>query len=332
MESFTWGIIGPGNIAKAFADDLALATNAHHRLGAVLSHNLEKAAGFAAEEQAPQYFDDLHIFLQQAKIDAVYIATPHPLHHQETLQCLQHRIPVLCEKPMGMNKEQVQEMVAAAEQYQTFLMEGMWVRFLPSIHTVLSLIESDTIGKVLAVKADLTYKAPADPDSRYFNPELGGGSLLDLGIYPVFLTHLLLGKPVQVQALAKLTNKGIDESCAALLNYNDGAYALIESSLVMQTGTPAVVYGEKGKITIRSPWNEKPAAIESEDYGGTTIIHPCGWNGKGLYYEAEELYDCVRQSRISSPHLCHAFSLDMIETMDTIRQQTGISYPFEQHE
>ena len=330
MDTFTWGIIGPGNIAAEFAHDLSLVKNARHRIGAVLSHDLDKAASFAEKEDAPQYFEDINAFVNKARVDAVYIATPHPLHYEETLVCLQHKIPVLCEKPLAMNGRQVQEMVKTAEDNHTFLLEGMWIRFLPSINKVLSLIESDLIGKIVSIKADMSYKAPYDPHSRYFDPALGGGSLLDLGIYPIFLTHLLLGKPAQIQAIARLSAKQIDEACAAIFRYPGGSYAIIESSLITQTELIATVYGEKGKLQITAPWNEKPPEIITGIYGEEARHHPCQWEGRGFQYEAAEVYDCVKQGKLYSEKFCHRFSVDLMATMDAIRQQTHIVYPADQ--
>lgn len=327
MDTFTWGIIGPGNIATEFAHDLDLIKTARHRVGAVLSHSLDKAAAFAQQEEATQYFDDMDAFTNEARIDAVYIATPHPLHHAAALHCLQHKIPVLCEKPLAMNSDQVKEIVDAAAKHQTFLMEGMWTRFLPSMLQVLSLIEANAIGKVISVKADMSYKAPYDPGSRYFNPELGGGSLLDLGIYPVFLTQLLLGKPATIQATARLSDKQVDEACAAVLGYNNGAYAFIESSLVTQTALTATIHGETGRIHIGTPWNEQPSGIIVTSYDGKEKHYPCEWEGHGLQYETEEVYHCIRQGKLYSDKYSHQFSLDVMSTLDAIRQQTGIIYP-----
>lgn len=327
MDTFTWGIIGPGNIATAFAHDLDLIKHVRHRIGAVLSHSLEKAAAFAEKEDAPRYFADIDAFLEEGKMDAVYIATPHPLHHQETLRCLQHKIPVLCEKPLGMNGREVKEMVEASEQHKTFLMEGMWIRFLPSINKLLSLLEGNAIGKIISIRADMSYKAPYDPESRYFNPELGGGSLLDLGIYPVYLSHLLLGKPTSIKAMARLSDKWIDEACAAVFSYGNHGYALIESSLITQTALTATIHGEHGRIHLATPWNEKPAGIILTSYDGIELQYPCEWEGRGLQFEAEEVYHCVREGKLYSEKLCHQFSLDLMDTLDAIRQQTHISYP-----
>jgi predicted dehydrogenase len=327
MDTFTWGIIGPGNIAAEFANDLSFVSSAKHQVGAILHHDLDKAAAFAAKEGAPQYFEDIQAFVKEARVDAVYIATPHPLHFEETIICLQHKLPVLCEKPLAMNSRQVQAMVKASEDNKTFLLEGMWIRFLPSINKVLSLVESGLIGKIVSIKADMSYKAPYDPQSRYFDPKLGGGSLLDLGIYPVFLTHLLLGKPDRIQAIARLSEKQVDEACAALFQYQQGSYAFIESSLVTQTELTATVYGEKGRLQITTPWNEKPPQIITEIYGEDAQHHPCTWEGRGFQYEAEEVYRCVKAGKLYSEQFCHRFSLDLMATLDAIRQQTHIIYP-----
>jgi predicted dehydrogenase len=249
------------------------------------------------------------------------------LHHEQTLQCLQHKIPVLCEKPLAINTGQVQEMIAAAESHQTFLMEGMWIRFLPSIKKVLSIIDENTIGRVLCVKADMSYLAPKEPGSRFYDPEKGGGSLLDLGIYPVYLALLMLGRPKAIQAWARLTEKKIDEGCAAIFQYDNGAYATIESSLVIQQEWQAIIYGEKGKIKIRRPWNEMPQGIDVEIYNGTITNHQCEWKGRGLQYEVDEVVDCIQNGKIESQLFCHRFSIDLMETMDEIRKQTGIQYP-----
>lgn len=327
MDTFAWGIIGPGNIATEFAQDLGLINSTHHRVGAVLSRSLERAAEFAEKENAPQYFDDFDAFLHKARIDAVYIATPHPNHYEDTLRCLQHKIPVLCEKPLAMNSREVQEMVDASARNNTFLMEGMWIRFLPSIGQVLTLVENNAIGKIISIKGDMSYKAPYDPESRYFNPELGGGSLLDLGIYPVFLTHLLLGKPTHIKATARLSDQHIDEACAALFGYGNNTYAFIESSLVTKTALRATIYGETGSIHIGQPWNEQPSEIVVKPYDGEEQHYPCAWEGRGLQFEAAEVERCVRQGKLYSDQLCHQFSLDLMATLDAIRQQTHIRYP-----
>lgn len=328
MEKFIWGVIGPGSIAKEFADDLKYA-GAEHAIGAVLSNKPEEAREFAKEKNAPQYFDDINEFLDKAKIDAAYVATPHPLHYGEVMQCLERKIPVLCEKPMAMNARQTKMLTEASVKNNTFLMEGMWIRFLPSIKEVISIIEKGRIGDILSIKSDLSYVAPKDPNNRYFNPHLGGGSLLDLGVYGVFLSMLLLGKPKTIDAFAKLNAQHVDENCVALFHYENGAYTILQSSFVMQTELMATIYGDKGKVTMLSAWNEKPQGIKLEFYDGTSEFRKCEWEGRGFQYEIDEVYDCIKKRKIFSDKLDHSLSIDLSETLDEIRKLSGIKYPFD---
>jgi scyllo-inositol 2-dehydrogenase (NADP+) len=234
---------------------------------------------------------------------------------------------VLCEKPLVINAEQVQDLIYAAETNRCFLLEGMWIRFLPSINTVMKLVEQNEIGKVISIKASMSFKAPKDPDNRYFNPELGGGSLLDLGIYPVFLSHLLLGKPSTIVATGKLSTEGVDETCAMLFGYDSGAHALLESSIVTQTELTAEIAGDKGVIKIMSPWNEKPSGIKLKRYDHDNEEQfPCEWEGRGFQYEVEEVMRCLEANQISSNLYCHHFSLDIMETLDEVRRQLHVHY------
>jgi scyllo-inositol 2-dehydrogenase (NADP+) len=306
MSVFRWAIIGPGNIAREFAHDLSYIKNSDHAISAVIAKDMSDAIEFAAEQNVPAYYDDINDWLKNPEADAVYVATPHTLHYQQTILCLDHKIPVLCEKPLAINAQQVKEMIEAAERNQTFLLEGMWIRFLPSMYKVLSLIEKGTIGNIVNIKADMSYRAPYEPEGRFFNPELGGGSLLDLGVYPVFLSLLLLGKPSRINAGGKLSDQGIDETCAALLSYEHGRYALVEKQ-----------------------WNEKPSGITVESYDGTIMKYPCEWEGRGFQYEIEEVYTCLAQNKISSDKFSHQFSLELIEIMDEIRRQLNVKYPVE---
>ena len=215
MKESTWGIIGPGNIARQFVRDLQLIRTPQ-QVGAVMGHQQGSTDEFAKEFGVPGSYTDINSFLGHGGIDAVYIASPHPQHYEQAMACLERRIPVLCEKPLTLNATQAENLLEASRSNKTFLLEGMWIRFLPSIQLALSLINQGRIGNVINIKASICYKAPDDPDNRYFNPALGGGSLLDLGIYPVFLACLLLGKPGNIKAIAALTDEGVDETCSML--------------------------------------------------------------------------------------------------------------------
>lgn len=325
MNEFKWGIIGPGGIAREFAQDLQFASGEKHRVTAVLSRNIDHAREFAEEFDVSFYTDNLSRFLTQANVDAVYVATPHAQHYQFTMACLERQLPVLCEKPLAINSAQVKEMMLASAANKTFLMEAMWIRFLPSITQLLSHLNH--IGNITAIKANLSFRAPHDKEhNRYFDPSKGGGSLLDLGVYPVFLSFLLLGKPCCIKSVARLSLEGVDESCAMLMKYAGSQYAMLESSLINDADANAIVFGERGYIKLHRPWNEKPEKIELNLYKGENKPLPTEWPGKGMYFEAEEVARCVRAGKLESSIFPHQVSLDITEIMDEVRQQVHVTY------
>ena len=325
MIETNWGIIGPGNIAHDFARDLRLVP-VLQRVMAVMGNHSQSTAAFAREFNVPASYTDIDSFVKDKKVDAVYIASPHPQHYEQALACLSHNKAVLCEKPMTINADQSRQLIAAAQKHKTFLMEGMWIRFLPSIQQVVSLVSQNRIGNIISIKASLSYKAPYDPHNRYFDPVKGGGSLLDLGIYPVFLACLLLGRPHSLEARAILSDEGIDKACSILFRYKSGQQAILESSLLSQSEQPAEIMGEKGSIKILHPWFEKAKGIELVIPGEEPIIYPSNWEGHGLHYEVREVLNCIQQNKIESDSMSHAFSLDMIEVMDEIRKQVHVTY------
>lgn len=325
MKLTKWGIIGPGNIAHTFVNDLAYVRSPQE-VTAVLGHHAQSTYEFARQYNVPNYYTHLNDFLKNKDIDAVYIATPHPQHYEQALACLEAGIPVLCEKPMTINAEQCEKLIATAKENNTFLMEGMWIRFLPSIRQAINMINEGMIGKITSIRAAMSFKAPHDPSNRYFDPEQGGGSLLDLGIYPVFLSLLLLGKPCSVQAIGKITEEGVDEACSVLLRYKNGSHATLESSLASTLDYPAEIVGEQGVIKILNPWFEKATGVELHREGEGKIIYPCQWEGHGLHFEVEEVINCIENNQISSELLSHNFSLCMIKVLDEIRNQINVSY------
>lgn len=325
MTESNWGIIGPGNIAHDFARDLRLVP-VLQRVVAVMGNHNQSTNEFAREFNVPATYTDINAFVKDKNIDAVYIASPHPQHYEQAMACLSNNKAVLCEKPMTINADKSRQLIAAAQQHKTFLMEGMWIRFLPSIQQVVSLVSQNRIGNIVSVKASISYKAPDDSNNRYFDPAKGGGSLLDLGIYPVFLASLLLGRPHSIKATAILSDEGVDKACSMRFQYNSGQEAILESSLLTQSELPAEIIGDKGTIKILHPWFEKSKGIELKVDGEQSIIYPGIWEGHGLHYEVREVLNCIQQNRIESDNMSHAFSLDMIEVMDEIRQQVHVTY------
>ena len=328
---FKWGVIGPGQIARDFIHDMSLVTEFANTIVAVLSNRLTEAQDFSHEYGVPYAFDQAEQMLREAKPDIVYVATPHPMHHDYTVRCLEKGVAVVCEKPLALNAGQSMQMIGAARDTGAFLLEGMWIRYLPSIRRVLTLLEEEKIGKIQSVTANMSYRAPRNKNNRFYNPDLGGGSLLDLGIYPVYLAVLLLGEPDRIQATALLSPKGIDTSCAVTLVYEaKRAYALAESSITKETDKTAVIWGEKGKITILAPWNERSEGVALTRYDGKTEYYPCAWEGRGFQYEITEALRCISEGKIESDLHDHQESLVLMRVLDEIRRQTGISYPMEE--
>jgi predicted dehydrogenase len=319
MQPFRWGIIGTGKIAKKFAEDLQSIEGA--QIYAIGSTAQDRAEAFAKTYNAPLAFGSYEALAACPDIDAVYIATPHVFHCENTILCLNHRLPVLCEKPFAMNQQEVMRMIQAAKQYDTFLMEALWTRFLPHIQAIIQLIKADTIGKVRSVKADFGFVAShLPPESRIWNPALGGGSLLDIGIYPVYLALLLMGKPQKIKGFANFTNQGVDSMCNVLFQYKDGKSAILHSTLEATTATEAYIYGEKGSIHIHSRFHGKCEGFTVELYGGESTFHPYNYATHGYNFEAQEVMQLVRKGKKQSELMPLSMSKDLIATLDKIRK------------
>lgn len=325
MKSYNWGIIGPGNIAYDFANDMKLIP-VKQQITAVLSNRKESANSFADEFDVAGRFTSMDEFIKNGKADVVYIATPHPFHYEAIKSCLSHHIAVLCEKPIVINQEQHEELQELAKKTNTFLMEGMWIRFLPGFRKLMELIDERKIGDIISIKACMYYKAPCDENNRYYDPSKGGGSLLDLGVYCVFLSTLLLGAPKKIKAVGRLSDKDIDEACAILLSYTHGRYAMLESSLLIKKNIAAEIYGTKGIIRILDPWFEKTPGIEIEltEEGEEKI--PTSWEGHGFQFEITEVINCLSCQKIESALMPGRLSNDVLKIMDEIRNQLHVSY------
>lgn len=320
-----WGIIGPGNIAKEFVHDLQYVETEKCELGAVLGQKPEQIEEFIKNFGGVKA-NTINDFLN-SKPDVVYIATPHPLHFEQALICLKNKIPVLCEKPLAINEKQVSGLINASKENNTFLMEGMWTRFLPSFQFLFSIIQAGTIGDILHLHADMSFIAEKDKSNRFFNPELGGGSLLDVGIYTIYLAYFLLGNPGRIFACGKTNEAHIDEICGITLCYNKGNYAMLESSIITQTEGSAWIYGSEGTIRIKKPWTERPEKIEVIINYESSFKHIPSWQGRGFQFEVEEVIKCLNENKIESNILPHAASVDVVKIMDEVRSQLNIIYP-----
>jgi predicted dehydrogenase len=321
-KKINWGIIGPGRIARKFAEDLVLSDNA--QLYAVASRDPERAAAFGREYHARKYYGSYEELASDPEVDVTYIATPHPFHFEHTIMCLERGKAVLCEKPMGMDTGQVRKMVDTARQKGLFLMEGIWTRFIPATEVYLELMRKEAIGEVIALHADFGFRAPYDVNARTFNKELGGGSLLDIGIYPLYLSLVTLGIPTAIKAIARMAATGVDSYCSMLLDYENSAKAVLESTFETETPTEAIIYGTGGTIRLHRRFHHTEKITLDTESKSEDIVVP--YRGNGYFHEIEEVNDCLLKGRKESPKLPLTVSLDLISILDRVREEIGLQY------
>ena len=318
-----WGIIGLGKIANTFAADLLLSENSV--LHAVASRDIKKAKAFSKKYHSVKYYDSYQSLANDPKIDIVYIATPHALHFDNTIMCLKSGKSVLCEKPMGMNRQQVKKMQDEAKSRKLFLMEGLWTRFIPATEKLLEIFEKKELGNLLAVKADFGFKADFDPKSRVFNKKLGAGSLLDIGIYPVYLSLLTLGIPSNIEATARFTSTGIDAFCSMRFDYGNTVKASLESTIETDTPTEAYIYGTDGYIHLHSRFHHTRKISVYKD-GMPEQVYEIPYIGNGYLHEIEEANSCLQNHQTESSKLPHQVSIDLISILDRVRDAIGLKY------
>ena len=318
-----WLIVGHGQIAKTF---LQAAQGVGHEVIAVIGRDSERAHNFANRYGIGSFSEDPLNFV--GSVDAAYIATPHSAHRDRSVELLNAGVPVLCEKPMAVNKKQTHEIVSAAKNNQTFLMEAMWTRHLPVYAEIINWIEHERIGKIKLIESSLGFVAPYEKDSRLWNPELAGGSLLDVGIYPLMFADLVLGKPpIEIAAVAELTADGIDAHLAMLLRYSSGALAKLSSAINVALPNEARIIGEDGVIEVPSFFAAEKAFLHT----GTNIEEvkiPHEING--FEFQISEVARCLSEGLIQSPVVSWEWSLGMSELMENIRHQIDVFYPADQ--
>lgn len=325
MSNFSWGILGPGGIAHAFAKDLTLLQG--HTIGAVGSRSIENAQSFVNDFGGTAYgsYEEL---VNDPSIDAVYVATPHPAHHDNVIMALSAGKPVLCEKPFSVSAEQAEAMVDVAAKNQVALMEAMWARFLPHYAKVREIIESGVLGKILSIHADHGQRLADQGIARLVEPSLAGGALLDLGIYPISFAHMILGNPVSITSSAVMTDKGVDGQSSMIFSYRDGAQAILTTTMIEQTPCRAVVAGLNGWLEIDRTFYS-PAAMRVVMNDGTVTEYPNTYVGHGLREQAEAFKQLVQSGKLESEILTWQDTIDIMKSMDTVRQQIGLKYPFE---
>ena len=322
-KNFKWGIIGTGGIANAFANDLQYLKN--HVVESVLSRNMENAKKFSSKYKSCKPFDKEQLFLTNRNIDAIYIATPNTLHAHQSIKSLQHRIPVLCEKPFSMNLQETQNMVSASKKNNTALLEAMWMRYLPHIEFLKKILKENCIGKIQSLYACHGQNLKDNKNPRLWTKELGGGALLDLGIYVVSLSQMVLGTPKSIKAKSIFTKESIDAKTSMIFEYAKGEVANLSCTMYDSQPNRAVISGEDGWIEI-NPTFYAPTSIEVIRKNKKKINYRGDYHGHGLREQALEMETCIKKNHIESTKMPHSDSIAIMRIMDAIRKKTGLTY------
>ena len=319
-----WGIIGPGRISTKFATGLQAATGA--KLVAVASRSLERANTFGDQFDVSTRYGSYAELAADPEIDVVYVGTTHPQHMEATLLCLDHGKAVLCEKPFAMNTHQAERMVSRAREKQLFLMEAMWARFRPAIQKAKELLDSGMIGDPELLQVAVGWASPFDESSRLYDKSLGGGILLDGGIYPLSLASYLLGEPRDLAALAHMAPTGVDDQAGVVLSYDHGAIASMAFSARVTPQSIATLVGTKGRIEVHEDWH-KPEGVTLRLNDGTTETFDFSLTeGNGYQFEAMHVMECLRQGKTESDVMPLDETLSLMRQLDTIRKQWGLEY------
>lgn len=321
-KTFNWGILGAGKIAEKFAQDLKSVDGAV--LYAVASRSVNKAEEFAKNHNVKIPYGSYLEMVEDENVDIIYVATPHTFHFEHSILCLKHEKAVLCEKPFGINLEQVEAMISLAKENNVFLMEALWTQFLPHFQFVSELTTSKKYGELLEVQADFGFKAAFDVNNRLYNKELGGGSLMDVGIYPVFLALSLLGNPENISAEASFCSTGVDESCSIQFNYSNGAKAILYSAINETTPISATLRFDKATVIINSRFHEPSSVsiqtkgkLENKEFPVTT---------HGYNFEAAHVQNMLEENKKESNLMTFEKSKQLISILDRIRKEINLEY------
>ena len=321
-----WGILGTGKIAKAFAT--ALQDTPGAQLAAVASRSVDSATKFGVEYGAQRCHGSYQALADDPEVDVIYIGTPHPMHHENALMCLNGGKGVLVEKSFTMNRRQAEDIVNLARHKKLFVMEAMWTRFMPAVVEAKRIVDSGEIGVPANVSADFGFTSDAGPEHRLFAPELGGGALLDLGIYPLSMASFFLGPVTGVKAQAEMAATGVDLQTAFTLTHQDGGVSSCACSLRSRTPTELTISGTKGFVRLHDRFHNTETItvtlVDGASRSERTINLPR--SGNGYTHEAQEVGRCIRAGRIESPMMPHEETLSIMGTLDQIRAQIGLKY------
>jgi predicted dehydrogenase len=327
MNEVRWAILGCGKIARKFVSDFQHVKNV--KLIAVAAREYATAEKFAKEFPVKHIHGSHQSLVENPEVDVIYVATPHGLHHEHVLLCLKYKKAVLCEKAFALNYKQANEMIAFAKAQNVFLMEALWSKFLPHYQKMMEMVTARTLGDIKSVSINFGF-VPQEPIApRLYDPILGGGSLLDIGIYNVFFALSVLGRPDEVEASMTPSATNVDEQCAILFKYKNGALAQLICSFSSNLSTEADISGNKGRIRLTTRFYEPSSVIEyyPERVDSKQIVEVKKDPGFGYQYETQHVTDCLLQGLKESPVMKFSDTLLLMETLDRIRASAKIYYP-----
>ena len=325
LNKIKWGIIGCGKIAHKFVSDLALIDDAV--LTAVASRSNEKADEFAQKHMAKKAFGSYDELFLDPEVDIVYIATPHHLHAELSIKAMENNKHVLCEKPLSINHIEAISIIETSRRTKRFFMEALWTRFNPSFVEVKKRIDDGEIGEIKYINADFAFRSEFSTGDRTLDINLGGGALLDIGIYPAFLAYIMLGVPKEIVAKSIFHKTASSDVQTSMIFQYAEAQAILYSSFESQSDMVARISGTKGQIYLNDRWHHADGyTLIKNDQAEKFDLQVMG---NGYTYEIIECHNCLISNKIESKDWSHQNSLELITILDDVRKQVGLTYPQE---
>ena len=326
MEKIRWGILATGWIADQLAE--AIISQRDAECLAVGSRSQASSDAFGEKWHILRRYPTYEALAADPDVDVIYIATPHNLHYENMKLCLNAGKHVLCEKPLTVNAAQAQECLDLAQEKGLFLMEAMWMKFIPAVQQMQKWVANGRIGTVRLVQANFAFNIPFNPHGRLYDPELAGGALLDMGIYTSTLAHLVLGKPARILSAARLGETGVDELNTSIWEYADGTQAVLTSTQRLERPCDAFITGTQGYIKLHENfWHSRKLTLKQSGQEAEVVQVP--YEGNGYGYQVREVHDCLRAGKLESAVVTHADTLEIMTLLDEMREQWGLVYPNE---
>ena len=327
-DVFKWGILGPGTIANSFVQGLKVLDNVEVAAVGAYPAELESGKLFAKKYEIPTCYESYEALIDDKNIDIIYVSALNPAHKKYSMLALESGKNVLCEKPLAINAKDAKDIVDCAKKNNRFLMEGMWTKFLPVTVNMRDWLSTGLIGEVRQFKSDFCFRCDWNPNNRLLSLELGGGALMDVGIYNIAYANMVYNSlPRKITHDAFIGPTGIDEQSSAILQYDKGELAVIMHAVRTQSPWDAWIIGTEGYIHLPEFWHGKSAIVHLN--GKDPITYDFPFEASGYNCEAEEVMRCIREGMLQSDIHTHESTLSTLNIMDGMRQDWGMRFPFE---